>query len=249
MTRFRGFTLIECLVVVGIVAILSTLVLVALRQVKQTSENLDDVASLRATASDFASWAADHDGHMLNPGLPDEPSAAWWYPPGMAPSAAASRYRAIRNQWPLAMHRWSGKVQPHWFGPDGPQGPEGPTEPALIQDPVMGPALLTNLHYSLTMVTAPTLWVYPGRGMTGSQTLPELERVSVAKIEFPAAKGTLINASKLPSGAAPTAFADGHVARVAAGQFRLAAADPTSLPTFRGDPVLATMAGYRGVDH
>jgi len=73
----KGFTLIEILVVIGIIAILAAIVLVAINPARQFSQarNTQRTSNVNAILNAIGQYAADHQG-TLPTGIPQSPTAA-----------------------------------------------------------------------------------------------------------------------------------------------------------------------------
>lgn len=62
----RGLTLIEVMVVLGVIAIVTAITLTALRSARQSAVEMKTLADLRSGAGLFASWSNDRKGEFLN---------------------------------------------------------------------------------------------------------------------------------------------------------------------------------------
>lgn len=71
LSQHRGFTLIEILVSVSIIAILTGLTLAGYSSVLQSSKQVAEITAGRAVISSYLNYANDNDGQLL-PGIPDK---------------------------------------------------------------------------------------------------------------------------------------------------------------------------------
>ena len=65
MSQKRGFTLVELLVVISIIALLVAILLPALNKARVKAKVTQCLAHLKATGNLFTTYAADNDGHYL----------------------------------------------------------------------------------------------------------------------------------------------------------------------------------------
>ncbi len=77
-----GFTLIELLVVISIIALLVAILLPALSQARRSAQATVDLSQLRQLELAHQAYLTDHDGHLINAGLPHgtapvNPELAW----------------------------------------------------------------------------------------------------------------------------------------------------------------------------
>lgn len=253
-----GLTLVETLIALFVVALLTALAIVALRQTRSKVTMLVDVTNIGSTFKDFAAYAAEHDGKLPNAGLPPtEPGASWtpyWPTANMSVDAMASQYWGQVTSWPRVVSHWKGRAEAYWHpsaGPDIRHAPPGVPPEAIARQPLEWAE--TYFLYSYTMLSRPSLWTYPGRGATSyGPLLPEFEVVSLSRIRSPASKGVLVclESPTLPKGELAAAFADGSASNRKRSDAKPMAVNPTaSIPTTRGQPVLTTMSGYEGADY
>jgi len=77
LTRSSGFTLVELLVVIGVIAILVSMLLPALAQAKRQARMIEEISSARQLMIAVQLYASDHDeavfpGYLSDPGTRDE---------------------------------------------------------------------------------------------------------------------------------------------------------------------------------
>lgn len=113
----RGFTLVELVIAIAIMAALIAILLVAVSSIKSKSRNLVDLANLRATHSDFVAWSTDRNGAIANAGSPYENSAAsrGYYGVFHNDDRGWGLYPLQNELWPnLLRQMYNGQVQPYW---------------------------------------------------------------------------------------------------------------------------------------
>ncbi len=75
-----GFTLVEMLVVIGVIAVLVAMLLPALTRARRQSQLVNCMSNLRQLATAFANYAADHgDGDRLPPAYQQKSPGDWRY--------------------------------------------------------------------------------------------------------------------------------------------------------------------------
>lgn len=241
----RAFSLVELIVVCVVVAVLVSVTIVALRTAVGAGREAKDMGSLRLTMIDFLSWSNDHDGKMLNAGLPDDPQAQWYY----GAAAAAGVYPGQTVGWPVVLEHWTRKPQPHWQSSYGPDNLNGEIDPEKWRDDPGYWLYPSRFVYSETMLTNEWPWTYPGRGL---QTVEEMAGhymvLRVSDIASPSSKGVLLHRPPVALARSQFALADGSVRNEPADSLRPPAARPFGNPDERGLPVLHTMFGHKGSD-
>jgi type II secretory pathway pseudopilin PulG len=81
---FRGFTIMELLVVIGILFVLVAVALVAMRSIKKNADRLQTNNALKQMMSAYISYATEHKGRLM-PGYVD-PADIWTTPTQSAPT-------------------------------------------------------------------------------------------------------------------------------------------------------------------
>jgi prepilin-type N-terminal cleavage/methylation domain-containing protein len=77
--RRRGFTLVELLVVIGIIALLVSILLPALNKAREDAKRVRCLSNQRQLVMAWQMYAADNKGHFSSSNTPAFPSTPWWY--------------------------------------------------------------------------------------------------------------------------------------------------------------------------
>jgi hypothetical protein len=112
-TVARALTLVEALVVMGVLAVILGILIPTLQHARQSSATTSTLADLRSTSQLFEMWSNDHDGEFLNAGLPKIPGDTTFL--DLPDGSLGHIYWPLQsypNFWTAAM--WS------WHGPDRP---------------------------------------------------------------------------------------------------------------------------------
>lgn len=248
----RGFTIVEVCVSLALTGLSLAVCAVALAERQQQAATTDNARRLGLTIADFAAYTADHRGYMVNAGLPEDQTAAWFYPPPEAAAGApfsvnAARYPAQTIEWPFILDRWLGRTEEHWHATEGPWVSKNrPPRPGAIR---VGPQP-SRFAYSFTMLSKPSMWTWPGRSdMSWEALAPEFEAVRADRIAFPDRKGVLLYDPDDKLTPWVVAFADGSAGERDRERARPAAQPPFRNGIERGRAVLATLDGYLGWDY
>lgn len=79
MKRLRAFTLVELVVVVTVIAVLLTILIPVIRQMRLSSWRAVSVHSLRQLATGGANYLAEHDGQFWKYREDAEDGVVWWF--------------------------------------------------------------------------------------------------------------------------------------------------------------------------
>ncbi len=100
--RGSGHTLVECLAVITVAAVLLAIATYGLRQAREKARTADTLASLRSASSEFEQWSADHDMDWLHANTLRPPHIEHFYAPSGAYLGSAS-HLDVRTAWPLVI--------------------------------------------------------------------------------------------------------------------------------------------------
>lgn len=253
MTR-RAFTMIELLVVVTVVIVLVAIGLVSVRAVMDKRNDVVDISNLGATMKDFHAWSADHNGQMLNVGLPGDPGARWYYGGSIAPDthswlSVIAHYKGQVGNWPRILARWTGASHAHWHASAGIDTLDGQIDPDRVDHAYLA-GYPSRFVYSFTFLTSSECWQDPSIAIDNDTFGREhLTRVYAEQVSHPASKGVLkYSTYPGPSNGHPVAFADGS-AEVALKQSALPTAMDPVYPDIRWGTVHGTLHGHKGRDY
>ena len=115
--RKSGFTLMELLIALSIMALVLAILIPTMSGVWSKSRDLVDLSNLRATHSDFLAWSADRRGAIANAGGPFEMSTAsrGYYGLIHNDDRGWGLYSLQNELWPnLLRQAYSGQVQRYW---------------------------------------------------------------------------------------------------------------------------------------
>lgn len=248
----RALTLLETMIAIAVIAVLLALLLPNIRGVRKQSEDAVNLSNLRQTMTDFAAWSNDHDGVMVNAGLPDDHAAHWFYGAASGAPLARSLYRSQMQVWPRILYRWSGENSEAWHAPNGPSTLNGDLD--LKSLPAFGDRsqwhdLPSRYIYSETMLTSSAVWQQWDQAQSTDEFALAYKQIRFDEIIAPANKGVLIlREDQIEPIVWPTAFADGHVESRRSADFRDPVSHPTSRTRAPGKPVLHTLQGSAGFD-
>ncbi|MFI4897378.1 MAG: type II secretion system protein [Phycisphaerales bacterium JB059] len=224
----RGFSLIELMVVIGIIALILAIALPALGGARSTAKQTLALANMRSTQQLFARYATDHGQYPFR-GVGDQPAELEepvepnaltfsWYPEGVILATSDHFEQAVL--WPAIVapiDEWPG-IAETWVSPG--RDFELPRLEDLMNGLEIEPGEMFSIVYSHSFVARPTLWM-PERGKSVDR-LAELRPTRASEVRAPAGKVMLWDRhlaylSKEPEregehyrAKTPMAFADGH---------------------------------------
>lgn len=250
--RRHGFSLVELLVTIAVIAILTGISIPILRGVFDRRRDTERVSNIRLTMVDFLTYANDKDGVAPNIGIPGIDNSSPWYEGMTTPGDMMPAYLAITASWPLYLNAHFGESHRFWHPPPGPQLPDSLTEAGHTPDHYGAERMLTmpsDYRYSLNFVTTTSLWEGSHFNLNAEDALPFAIRVRFDQSEFPSAKGVLIHQPMLTTGRrVSVALVDGSAAMHAPEALLEAVPYPFGAGGAPFDPVLGTRLGYAGRD-
>ncbi len=188
----QGFTLVETLVSIAIVAVLLGILLPAMKGVREKSWDMHDLSNLRQTTQQFQMWSDAHDGIFLNGGG-DKPPYTVIVRDGMGATIGAFDYFDHAGSWSLVLRAFFGEEYATWT----PQH-----------------SMSTAYLYGMGMVTDPRLW--EGCAFNTQLRWRYARRVRMTETSFPSNKGLLVEAHRekpiTPDTKYPMSFVDGSAA-------------------------------------
>jgi len=224
----RGFSLIELMVVIGIIALLIAIVLPALGGARSSAKQTQALSNIRSTQQLFEQYSSDNGQYPFRAAgdvpagldLPVEPDAVTypWYPEGVV--IATSNHFDIATMWPAVvapLEDWPG-IAETWVSPG--RDFELPKLEDLMAGHEINPGEMFSIVYSNSFVARPTLWM-EDRGDSVDR-IAELRPTRASEVRAPASKVMLWDRhlaylSKEPERVGehyqqrtPMAFADGH---------------------------------------
>lgn len=174
--RRAGVTLVELLVSIAVVAILSTLLVVILRQARAHANDAVEIADLRHAIGLMTMWSGDHGGRLLNVGMPRDPELGTVYFENRKGELMSTNYLGQEGSWARILEAWSG--EPYPFRPNG------------------------AMWYTATLLTNPELWPIDPAPSTKLPAIPYWRILNMSDVAFPSAKGKLYRYI-LPPGSDP----------------------------------------------
>ncbi|MGP1309547.1 MAG: prepilin-type N-terminal cleavage/methylation domain-containing protein [Phycisphaerales bacterium] len=119
----RGFTLVEALVVVAVIAILLGITIPVLRGALTTAEEVTDLTNLRSTQQQFFQWGVAHNDVFVNQGLP-APGTPFVLRAGSSPATIFGHYDMQSEYWTWPLGAWLQEGYSSWHPVDEPPLPE-----------------------------------------------------------------------------------------------------------------------------
>jgi len=197
----RGFTLIELIVVISILAILIAIVAPALHSARGAALRVKSISNLRQDVGDIFSYAAAHDGKAPraplianNVGLPMALFSMPWRKGG----GIMLQYFCQTHAWNMVLLSSGYKPSEAWFRP-------------LAHYETYAGGDLRSLGYVLTTYVMSAVYLAgPAYWREGSlQREVSLRAVRLGETAYPSAKALLFDRASATA-ATPIGFADGH---------------------------------------
>lgn len=245
----RAVTLVELLVVAFVVSVLLLITVPVIRHFKVKQDDLINIRNLGATMQDFFAWANDHDGVVVNAGLPDTAAHNWFYTELGAGIEPEMHYLNHDAQWPRVLLEDGFTPGPHWHASIGPETNER-LEDLLTHGPAIAYGWIeTWYRFPSPMRTRPEIWIEDRpQGMSFHQLSAYYKRVRFSEVRHPSAKGILVYRRLFGEARSAVAFADGHAAIKHESEAQPTAMPPRAAAPRLGSPVFATLHGYEGRD-
>lgn len=257
MRRRRGFTLVEALIALAIIAALVAIVLPVLGGARQAARDTGELSNLRQIYVDYTNWSAEHRGSIANAGSPMEntPEAREFYGPAHRDDRGWGLYLLQGELWPsLLRMQYDGEIPGHWHSnyEDDSNAFGIPNALLEMEESPRSWDFTVRTQYRLgaTLLTESQIWSNPGAVVKQRWVRNHARKVKFTDVSAPARKGLMFlhewpGAAK---GLHHVLFCDG-----AASLKDFAEARPTSVPPFEssGEPgmaVDATFNGFKGVD-
>lgn len=256
MNTRRGWTLLELMAVLAIFAVLLSIMIPILRNALAKSQSAKNLANMSLTARDFFMWSNQHNGRMVNAGLPGEGSPGFYGNSNMSIGSQTGSYLAISQAWPRLLKYDFGDASPHWQSTysDPTMGGEDDVESIRRSNPDWVWTIPSLFTYSSAMFMKSTAFPYPGLGLTSYEEIVEYYGyVSDSDIANPSGKGLLLHLTPAAANTGPTrqiAFSDGSVSERIWADARPSGVHPFSADTTRrSGAVLYTENGFLGSDY
>lgn len=236
MRTRRGFTLVETLIAVAVVAVLLAIAIPSLRYAIRQSNVTIDLANLRSTHQQFYQWGVEHQDAFVNQG-PPEPGRGFVLRPQNSDVQVAGPYSMQTFYWPLVLGGWLGEGYETWHPRAAPKPSEEEANHISrgLHFPGARHAYPSKFEMSLAMLFDPAFFTpgcdtRPTRGM--------LRFVRWSETAFPASKALLFCTTVDPQNTYvpnPTPF--DPVAAMVDGSAK--PVDPGSAVVYPGEPCMS----------
>ncbi len=252
--KLSGFTVIELMVVIGVIGILLSLALPAMRSARDAGRRVVCVANLKGLGATMQMYTQTHHGRY--PFSPNDEDLAYesdgttfyqFSPDADRTAGITISTWDVEISWPAMMHKvapWREHFE-SWVCPGAERGPDGPWN-GIGASPGMG---RSSYSYSTSFVASPSLW-------SGHAEADEslIRPTLVSEVAHPANKVLMWDSEmahlSVKNNATmdhrPMLFADGHAAVMRLSE----ATEPVQNP-FGGEPrkLVDTPNGVDGVDY
>lgn len=262
----RGFTLIEILVSISVVAVLVSLTLPGLARAREGAKQVQALSNIRTVGSSFAQYTDQYKTYpFLVPGrapvgeastpnapeMPDDAIGVFWWPKGTL--IATTSVWELAWLWPAPLSQMFSWEENYamWVSVGRPrQLPESGQFLGDIQR-------TTSIRYSNSFIASPKVWNRSGLAQASEGLI---RGMGIADVRYPAQKVLLWDAdvtyltrppervgdhNKAPT---PMAFADGHAAALDPTQAKAPIQNPFQ-PQFAPMRLHDTENGLEGMDY
>lgn len=245
----RGATLLELLVIAGVVAVLIGVMIPILRSIAIRKDDVQDVANAGAILKEFRLWSGDRDDIAPNAGTLDAPLVSGFYPAGASSQQYIGLYQSPVWNWVRLLRLSGHEPSAHWHTSVGPDDMNGQIDFDASESTAW---LWSNpSRYKMTYATLfdAAIWSADSRESLSMEALPAtFKQVRWGMIAFPAAKGLIVNLSRRDDASQwHVGFADGSARLMRSDQAIPGVPIPWASDR-QGSPILATRDGYLGRD-
>ncbi len=249
-SKRRGATLLELLVIAGVVAVLIGIMIPILRSIAIRKDDVQDVANAGAILKEFRHWSSDRDDIIPNAGFLDAPLVPGFYPSGISQSQYVGLYRSPAWNW-VRLLRLSGYApSPHWHTTLGPDDMNGQIDLTASGSPDRLYSNPSRFIMTYTTLFDASIWSPDRTEPIASETLSgSFKRVRWGMAAYPSSKGLIVNRSRRNDPSFwHVGFVDGSARMLVEADFVPGVIIPWSDSGSQGSPILATRDGYLGRD-
>lgn len=258
VVSMRGATIIELLVLIVATAVLTVLVIVTMRGVKESHLAMRDVQNLRLSAADLIAFASENDEVFLNVGEPGSLRFRSLFPAssGTPADLYGMMFWSLDLSWNGVLAMLTGDAHSHWQSAYGLSPTVRPNVPGipLREPPAPGSReyamSLSRFRYTVTLASKPELWHEPPLSLGFDTLHMYAANVRLSQVRHPASKGILIH--RTPVETLPrhhVAFVDGSASFLGHDRVVTPASRPVAAESNApGAPVQHTRDGHHGRD-